>query len=128
MSHLDPWPKCILTSLHNIWPLTVILKFPIKVKHVLHCRWIVEDVFGGLKQWFPFLRIKRHHSVYLPIGQAKVDKYCTRYGAELQGDWPEIPQVCLVISLHHHTTSLSGHGGVCCGLWAVQSFPPQVPH
>ena len=56
-------------------------------------RWVVETDFGGLKQWFPFLKITRHHSVYLPIGQAKVAKYCARYKAALQGDWAETPQV-----------------------------------
>ena len=53
----------------------------------------METDFGGLKQWFPFLKITRHHSVYLPIGQAKVAKYCAKYKTDLQGDWAETPQV-----------------------------------
>jgi hypothetical protein len=41
--------------------------------------------------------IKRHHTVYLPIGRAKVEKYCKKFIAELQQDWQEISQVGTIL-------------------------------
>ena len=40
--------------------------------------------------------MKRHHSVYLAIGAAKVEKYCRKFGAELQLDWQFIALVRIV--------------------------------
>ena len=78
----------------------------------------MEVDFGGLKQWFQFLRVKRHHSVYLPIGQAKVTKYCARYGAELQRDWSDIPQVSQFIMFPYQMhLKIMAEIAVACGLF-----------
>ena len=57
------------------------------------CRHVIENLFATIKNWFTIFKVKRHHSVYLPIGAAKVQKYCRKFGAELQLDWQFIALV-----------------------------------
>jgi hypothetical protein len=62
-----------------------------------HFRPVVENLFAAVKNWFRVFGLKRHHTVYLPIGRAKVEKYCKKFSAQLQEDWEEISQVCTTL-------------------------------
>ena len=56
---------------------------------------MIENLFAAIKNWFTIFKAKRHHSVYLPIGASKVEKYCRKFSADLQLDWQFIALVSI---------------------------------